>query len=68
MRIEEIRTLLHGFPADTPPSARWQQFAGRKIEELNQRIAELEQMKAVLTSTLACACPTINDCGAALDA
>ena len=29
--LDEIQTLLHDFPADTPPSARWQAMAQEKL-------------------------------------
>ena len=33
--ISEIYTLLHDFPADTPPSKRWGGLAPKKIDELD---------------------------------
>ena len=36
--IRETRTFLSGFPADTPPAARWRALAARKLPELEQAI------------------------------
>lgn len=63
LSIGEIHTLLHDFPQDAPPSERWATLASTKIEELNQRIAQIQQMKVLLEETLDCTCPTLEDCG-----
>jgi MerR family transcriptional regulator, redox-sensitive transcriptional activator SoxR len=60
--IAEIQTLLHDFPVDTPPSARWQALAGRKIAELNEAMKRIQSMKSLLEQTLQCHCLTIEDC------
>ena len=36
--IAEIRTLVDGFPVGTPPSARWQALAHRKLDEVDALI------------------------------
>ena len=61
--IAEIQTLLHNFPADAPPSARWQVMAEQKISELNERIETIQAMKKILAQTLNCECATLEDCG-----
>lgn len=62
LTIEEIQTLLHEFPEDTTPSQRWDVLARKKIIELNQRMEQIQQMKAILEKTLSCECPTMDDC------
>lgn len=62
LTIEEIQTLLHEFPEDTAPSQRWDALARKKIIELNQRMEQIQQMKAILEKTLSCECPTMDDC------
>lgn len=62
LTIEEIQTLLHEFPEDTAPSQRWDALARKKIIELNQRMEQIQQMKAILEKTLDCECPTMDDC------
>ena len=64
LSIEEIQILLHDFPHDTPPSLRWQKLATAKIVELNQRMIQIQHMKSLLEKTLACECPTLDDCAA----
>jgi MerR family redox-sensitive transcriptional activator SoxR len=64
LSIEEIQTLLHEFPEDTPPSQRWNVLAKKKIIELDERMAQIQKMKAMLEKTLECQCPTLDDCAA----
>jgi len=61
--IAEIRTLLHGFRASTPPSRRWRALARRKREEIRAQVARARRMERVLDRLLACECPTLDDCG-----
>jgi len=65
--IAEIQTLLHDFPADTPPSDRWQVMAQQKLNELDERLQVIAAMKAILVQTLDCQCETLEDCGAGID-
>jgi DNA-binding transcriptional MerR regulator len=60
--LEEIRTLLHGFSADTPPSERWQRLAARKLLEVNALIVRATRMKGLLEKGLRCDCVTVDDC------
>lgn len=61
--IAEIRTLLHEFPVNTPPSVRWQALAGHKITEIDAMMRQMQAMKTLLENTLQCACDTLEDCG-----
>jgi MerR family transcriptional regulator, redox-sensitive transcriptional activator SoxR len=61
--VAETRTLLHGFSARTPPSARWRTLARRKLAEVDALIARAERMKRVLATVLECECPRLSDCG-----
>lgn len=65
--IAEIRTLLHGFAPDTPPPARWQELATRKLPEVDALIARAQGMKRILEAGLRCECPTLEECARALD-
>ena len=65
--IAEIQMLLHDFPADAPPSARWQVMARQKLAELDERRQTIEKMKAMLEQTLDCHCATLEDCGAGIE-
>jgi MerR family redox-sensitive transcriptional activator SoxR len=64
--MAEIKKLLSGFSRKTPPSERWRELTRVKLQELDERIAEAERMKAVLRSVVRCRCPTLDDCGRAL--
>lgn len=61
--IDEIQTLLHEFPTNTPPSERWQLMATQKLAELEERLRTIQVMKAMLKRTLDCECGTMEDCG-----
>lgn len=61
--IAEIQTLLHDFPADARPSARWQVMAQQKLDELDERLRVIEAMKTILVQTLDCQCETLEECG-----
>jgi MerR family transcriptional regulator, redox-sensitive transcriptional activator SoxR len=54
--LEEIGRLLDG-------GRPWQALARRKVEELQGRIAELEQTTALLRSAMACGCRSLETCG-----
>jgi MerR family transcriptional regulator, redox-sensitive transcriptional activator SoxR len=60
--IADLQVLLTGFPADTPPSARWQRMATEKIEEMDALIARSQAVKAWLTDAMKCQCERIDDC------
>ena len=60
--IAEIQTLVHEFPVNTPPSIRWQTLAEKKLPELDEMLARIQSMKAILENTLNCACATLEDC------
>jgi MerR family transcriptional regulator, redox-sensitive transcriptional activator SoxR len=64
--LAEIQSLLHDFPAETPPANRWEVFAGRKIAELNEWIEEAQMRKSFLESTGECHCASLEDCAAGL--
>jgi MerR family transcriptional regulator, redox-sensitive transcriptional activator SoxR len=54
--LEETRRLLDG-------GRPWQTLARRKIEELQDRIAELEQTTTLLRAAMACGCRSLQTCG-----
>jgi MerR family transcriptional regulator, redox-sensitive transcriptional activator SoxR len=60
--IAEIQVLLHSFPADAPPSARWQQLAKHKLGELDEQMRRIQAMTALLEQMLLCQCETLEDC------
>ena len=60
--LEEIRTLFHGFGAETPLSERWESLALSKVRELDELIARAERMKAAIRAGLACGCVRVEDC------
>jgi len=60
--IAQIHTLLHGFPAQTPASERWQALAAPKLAEVQAMMQRLSEMQNTLERTLACTCTALEDC------
>lgn len=65
-KMAEVKLLLRGFSRRTSAGERWRALADAKLEELDRRIAEAEQMKRVLTVVTSCECPTLADCARAI--
>jgi MerR family redox-sensitive transcriptional activator SoxR len=60
--INEIRVLLRGFSAATPPSARWKALAEQKLVEVSSLADRINRMHRLLEKCLACECPQLADC------
>ena len=56
--LDEISRLLDG-------GRPWQRLARGKLDELQGRIAELEETTALLRSALECGCRSLETCGKA---
>jgi MerR family redox-sensitive transcriptional activator SoxR len=61
--LAETRTLLRGFSAKVPPSARWRSLAQRKLPEIDALIARASGMKRLLEEGLECECLSLEECG-----
>ena len=59
--IDEIKILVDGYPY-TKPAEQWHALAKKKKLEIRRKIAELQQIDAVLDALLTCECATINEC------
>jgi MerR family redox-sensitive transcriptional activator SoxR len=60
--LQEIKTLFHGFGAETPLSARWQSLARGKLRELDVLARRIQRMRRALQLGLKCGCVRIEDC------
>jgi MerR family redox-sensitive transcriptional activator SoxR len=60
--LDEIKTLFHGFGAETPLSARWQSMARAKLSELDVLAKRIKRMKRALALGLECGCIRVEDC------
>ncbi len=60
--IEEIRTLLDGFPQATVPSERWRNLAEDKLPKIAEIIARASALKELLEAGLNCTCEDIKLC------
>jgi MerR family redox-sensitive transcriptional activator SoxR len=60
--IAEIRTLIHGFDAETTPAARWQALAHTKLSELDRLLERIQSMRRLLLTGLQCGCLHWEEC------
>lgn len=60
--LGEIRELLAGVAAATPLSLLWHHFATRKIEELDDVIAQAQARQRLLSLLMLCECETLEQC------
>lgn len=60
--LEEIRTLFHGFGAETPLSERWEALARAKLRELDELIERAARMRRAIETGLGCGCVRLEDC------
>jgi MerR family redox-sensitive transcriptional activator SoxR len=65
--LEEVRHFFLGFRRSVPVSARWKALAERKIQEIEERMEQLQTMKDLLQRLQTrCACNTVDECGAGI--
>ena len=64
--IEEVRTLIHGFPTETAAAERWQALASNKLAEVDGLMYQLRQMRGVLEEALRCDCASLDECASLL--
>jgi MerR family transcriptional regulator, redox-sensitive transcriptional activator SoxR len=63
LTLEEIRGELAKLSAETAPSREeWERLSGTWTARIDQRIAELERLKAGLTQCIGCGCLSIDRC------
>lgn len=60
--LDEVRDLLAGLDGDGSPGERWREAAAAKARELEERIAGLEAMRALLAGLAECDCETGAEC------
>ena len=62
--LEEVRELFFGFRENAPASQRWQKLSRRKLEELEQLMAQIKTMRQLLQGMMECCrCETLDQCG-----
>ena len=60
--LEEIRTLLDGFPKSASPSKRWQKLAKQKLPDLEATIQRTLALKYLIEAGIECDCGDIALC------
>ena len=63
LTLEEIGTELAKLPPDRVPTRRdWSRLSSGWSERIDDRIAELERLKAGLTECIGCGCLSLDRC------
>jgi MerR family redox-sensitive transcriptional activator SoxR len=63
LTLEEIGTELARLPADRIPTRNdWSRLSGEWMRRIDQRIGELQRLKAGLTGCIGCGCLSIDRC------
>lgn len=60
--IAEIKTLIDGYEMNSRPGALWRTLALEKKQQIQQKLADLENMDRVLDKFLECKCASLNEC------
>ena len=63
LSLDEIGSELEKLPPDRAPSRRdWSRLSGAWTTRIDERIAELERLRAGLTSCIGCGCLSLDRC------
>ena len=63
LSLDEIATELERLPSNrVPERADWAKLSGRWTHRIDERIAELERLKAGLTQCIGCGCLSLQHC------
>src|SRR4051812_3938272 len=66
LSLDEIAAELSKLPADRAPSRQdWARLSSAWTKRIDQRIAELERLRAGLTQCIGCGCLSIDKCSLA---
>jgi MerR family transcriptional regulator, redox-sensitive transcriptional activator SoxR len=63
LSLDEVRTALARLPDErTPSKTDWNKVSATWIRRIDQRIAELEQLRATLNGCVGCGCLSLRTC------
>lgn len=63
LSLEEIGAELSKLPTDRIPTRKdWSRLSGKWMKRIDERMAELERLKAGLTNCIGCGCLSIDRC------
>jgi len=63
LTLEEVGTELAKLPENRVPEREdWAQLSGRWTQRIEERIAELERLRASLTRCIGCGCLSLQEC------
>lgn len=63
LSLDEIAEELGKLPADQVPTRRnWSRLAGQWLKRIDERIGELERLKAGMTQCIGCGCLSLDRC------
>ena len=62
LSLAEIRELVAADRDRQPPGGRWQALASRKLAELEELAAAVDEMRRLLRHLRGCSCATLEQC------
>lgn len=63
LSLDEIGAELAKLPADRTPTRRdWSRLSGKWLQRIDQRLAELQRLRAGLTNCIGCGCLSFDRC------
>src|ERR1700730_6007604 len=66
LTLDEIGLELANLPPDRAPNRRdWSRLSGQWTSRIDERIAELQRLKSVLTECIGCGCLSLDRCALA---
>src|SRR5437763_12941721 len=66
--LDEIRTLIVGYDAETPAGVRWSHIATAKLVELEAMSQRIDVMRTALERISHCGCRDLDQCAGAIAA
>ena len=60
--LADVRVILGGISAKSPPPQLWRELAARKLPEVERTLKEAGVMKKILVTGMRCECVTLEDC------
>jgi len=62
--LNEIKSVLHALPENrTPNKADWDRMSRQFSQDIDEKIAQLENLRSSLSSCIGCGCLSLRSCG-----
>ena len=61
--IKEMQVLFSDFSRGPPVSERWHALSQAKLDELDDRVSQIQEMQEMLRKMMRCRCTAFDECG-----